>query len=39
MKNTIKETAEVFRYFKEICAIPRGSGNMDAISAYCVRFA
>ena len=39
MKNTIKETAEVFRYFKEICAIPHGSGNMDAISAYCVRFA
>lgn len=39
MKNTVKETPEVFRYFEEICAIPHGSGNMDAISDYCVRFA
>ena len=30
---------EVFRYFEEICAIPHGSGNTDAISAYCVNFA
>ncbi len=39
MKNTVKETAEVFRYFEEICSIPHGSGNMDAISNYCVQFA
>lgn len=39
MKNIRKETAEVFRYFKEICEIPHGSGNMDAISDYCLRFA
>ena len=39
MKNTVKETPEVFRHFEEICAIPHGSGNMDAISDYCVRFA
>lgn len=35
----ILETAEVFRYFKEICAIPHGSGNTQAISDYCVGFA
>lgn len=29
----------VFRYFADICAIPHGSGDMDAISAYCMRFA
>ena len=39
MKNTVKEIAEVFRYFEEICAIPHGSGNMDAISDYCAQFA
>jgi len=26
-------------YFKEISAIPRGSGNMEAISEYCYNFA
>lgn len=30
---------EVFRYFKEICQIPHGSGNVDAISDYLVAFA
>lgn len=30
---------EVFRYFEEICGIPRGSGNRDGISEYCVAFA
>ncbi len=30
---------QVFRYFEEICAIPHGSGNMTAISNYCVAFA
>lgn len=39
MKNTAKETAEVFRYFEKICAIPRGSGNMKAISDFCLKFA
>lgn len=33
------EPAEVFRFFKEISDIPRGSGNTDAISAYLCRFA
>lgn len=32
-------TAAVFRYFEEICAIPRGSGNMEQISRYCLEFA
>jgi len=29
----------VFKYFEQICAIPRGSGNMEKISAYCMDFA
>ena len=29
----------VFRIFEEICGIPHGSGNTDAISDYCVAFA
>lgn len=29
----------VFKYFEEICSIPHGSENMDAISEYCVKFA
>jgi len=32
-------TDRIFDYFKEICAIPRGSGHMDKISAYCLDFA
>lgn len=40
MKKTAqKESASVFRYFEKICAIPHGSGNMKALSDYCVRFA
>ncbi len=31
--------SNVFKYFEEICNIPHGSGNMDAISKYCVKFA
>lgn len=31
--------AEVFKYFREICAIPHGSGNVEKISNYCVEFA
>lgn len=30
---------KVMHYFEEICSIPHGSGNMEAISAYCVDFA
>ena len=33
------EPKSVFRYFEEICAIPHGSGNMEAISSYCMQFA
>ncbi len=29
----------VLQYFSEISAIPRGSGNMEGISRYCVEFA
>ncbi|MGN0451690.1 MAG: aminoacyl-histidine dipeptidase [Acutalibacteraceae bacterium] len=34
-----KESESVFRYFEKICAIPHGSGNMEPISDYCIRFA
>ena len=30
---------EVFRYFEEICAIPRGSGNEKGIADYLCAFA
>ncbi len=33
------EPANVFRYFKEISDIPRGSGNTDAITEYLIEFA
>ena len=29
----------VFYYFGKICSIPRGSGNMEKISSFCVEFA
>lgn len=29
----------VFEIFEELCAIPHGSGNTDAVSDYCVEFA
>lgn len=38
MKNLI-DPSRVFKYFGEICAIPHGSGNMDGISGYCMKFA
>ncbi len=38
MENLLKPF-EVFKYFKEICAIPHGSGDMEKISAYCINFA
>ena len=41
MYNNLKELTQhiVFHYFAEISAIPRGSGNEQAISDYLVRFA
>lgn len=39
MENIQKETESVFRYFEKICEIPHGSGNMEALSEYCLRFA
>lgn len=33
------EPKNVFKYFEEICSIPHGSGNVDAISDYLVSFA
>lgn len=30
---------KVFKYFEELCKIPRGSGDMERISTYCVDFA
>ena len=33
------EPREVFRYFEELCAIPHGSGNTAAISAWIAHFA
>ncbi len=38
MENLLKPI-EVFKYFKEICTIPHGSGNMEKISQYCMDFA
>lgn len=29
----------VFKYFEELSRIPRGSGNMEGISKYCMEFA
>ncbi|KAA0948751.1 aminoacyl-histidine dipeptidase [Sporosarcina sp. ANT_H38] len=41
MYNNLQELTQhiVFQYFAEISAIPRGSGNEQAISDYLVRFA
>ena len=33
------EPAKVFYYFEEICKIPHGSGNVEAISDYLKKFA
>lgn len=33
------EPKSVFKYFEEICNIPHGSGNIDAISDYLKQFA
>lgn len=30
---------KVFEFFEEICMVPRGSGNMEQISKYCMDFA
>lgn len=34
-----REPADVLRYFEEISAIPRGSGNEKAIGEYLLDFA
>lgn len=39
MKLEPLEPREVFQYFREICQIPHGSGNVEQISNYCVEFA
>lgn len=40
MKKILRaEPSEVFTYFEELCAVPHGSGNMNAISGYCMNFA
>ena len=36
---TYPEPQAVFRYFTEICAIPHGSGQTDAIREYCLQTA
>lgn len=33
------EPKKVFEFFEDICSIPHGSGNTEAISEYCVNFA
>lgn len=33
------EPNSVFKFFEEICSIPHGSGNVDQISDYLVKFA
>lgn len=33
------EPESVFRFFEQICSIPHGSGNIDAISDFLVQFA
>jgi len=30
---------KIFEYFKEICSIPHGSGDMEKIAEYCIEFA
>ena len=33
------EPQRVFEYFEDICSIPHGSGDMDKISGYLLKFA
>ena len=33
------EPQGVFRFFEELCAIPHGSRNCQAVSDWCVEFA
>ena len=37
--SVLLKPASIFQYFEEICSIPHGSGNMDAIATYCCDFA
>ena len=38
-KLEILNDKRVFHYFEEISSIHRGSGDMEAISRYCIAFA
>lgn len=38
-KITGYEPKKLFEFFEDVCAIPRGSGNEEAISEYLVKFA
>ncbi|MCH5259673.1 MAG: aminoacyl-histidine dipeptidase [Lachnospiraceae bacterium] len=39
MQNNKLKPEKVFGFFSEISKIPRGSGNMEEIAGYCLRFA
>lgn len=39
MKLQHLEPKNVFKFFEDLCGIPHGSGNMEAISNYCIQFA
>lgn len=39
MELTSLNPSRVFYYFEKLCAIPRGSGNMNGISSFCMDFA
>ena len=39
MQNGKLKPEKVFHFFSEIAKIPRGSGNMETIAEYCLRFA
>ena len=39
LKLTDIASETVFKYFEEICSVPHGSGNMQAISKYIIDFA
>ena len=39
MKLQHLEPKKVFKFFEDLCGIPHGSGNMEAISNYCIQIA
>ena len=38
-QNLCLEPTQVFAFFREICAIPHGSGHTEALSQYCMEIA